>query len=712
MDFYLKEKKDIETHIIQKNKINLHNIIINTFLDNDYITYVYDKNKFIGVINKNSLINFDKDINKIINLKYPTLKKGNIDYNNIYNLALENNAFNIPIIENEKIIKEYVIKDRPLSLFSMNKDRWQILYSENKKVSDYIKYKKTKLICICGSFSNDIKAYIDKSFPEYKTYTIDNSYQAFLKAIDNNALIIDTNDELKDLKTKILRCQNNLSNKENHSEYLTLYELCNFAELLYFKKFIMKNQIETNFFIFPNVETFKNLSQQEQYRIKFDKHYRYYYNNLQNDEILNLVKKVFGNTYSKEFIKSRNQLSGLEFKNGICYLQNNNNPFCKAINGTRYTTDKNSYYKNCIALFGACLAYGAMVDDSHTIASCLQRLINANIKDYEVYNYGARNLSLFESIRIATNLKLSKKDKMCFIIIEPEYEVLKNFDFKNNFFNFQEMFDEEKDMHDYFLDEPMHCNHICSEKLSNFIYNKIGNNLENKLSRSNSDTISKENLFKIKMNEIQERIDKYIEYLRQYHVDKDYCSLVLMHANPFTTGHYKLVEYASKNSDHVFVMLALESGMFNSEDVFEMASTACKDFNNVTVIKDRTDIIPRQLFLPGYFERDDNPNGSGNTLGFIDFIGKVIKPALNIKERFLGSEPVDVFTRNMNKESAENLPKYGIKSTEIPRFETPEGIPYSAKTVRNALKRKDWETIKQMVPPITEKLLHKYEDLI
>ncbi len=701
MNFKINEYNQIKNRVIQLSQINIFELTKEIFQDPSLIFFITKNDNYWGIINKNSVLS-----ENFIDTSYPVINDME-KINEFANIAIGKQLSRLPIIKDNKLVGECEIIEKITSLFSMSLERWNTLYSQNTIISDYLKYKKYSKIFFCGDFAKNIYEYTKSYLKDTKLQIIDDSLQTFLQStLEENSLIIDTNSHLEKLKHGITSFQC----LSNHyvAAFTTLYELCNQAELYFYVHSKLSNQ--AFYFVFPNTDKFTNLSLQEQYRISFDHHYRYYYNHMDNPEIEKLVKKVFGTMYSEDFIKSRNELSGLEFKNGVCSLVDSKNPLCRAFNGIRFTTDKTMYYKHCICMFGACTVYGATVDDQHTLASSMQRLINENKQDYEMYNYGARNLSIYESLRILRTLHLTDDDKIIFLLLEEEQKQLEFYNV-SNIFSLEQFFNSLT-IHDYFLDEPMHCNHICMELLAKFIYSKIKNQLIMKGNSTQKIKVQLENEFKNQINSLENQIKLYQDYLRQFKVEKDYCSIVLMHANPFTLGHYKLVEYASKHSDHVFAMLALNDGMFAPDDVYEMAVESCKNLTNVTVIKDRTDIIPRTLFLPGYFERDDNPDVCGNTLGFIDFIGTVIKPALNIKERFLGSEPVDKFTQKMNEDSAKYLPKYGIKSTEIPRFENEDGIPYSAKTVRNALKRKDWTLIKKLVPPATEKILHKYEDML
>ena len=707
MNFEIKNSKQLKNNIIDISAINISDIIHNIFFDPDYTIYTTKQDKYFGTINKTSLINNFFDQFKSINQNYPVIDQNLIEkFQEIHQLATENQVKKLPIVIDGKINGEYYFLDSPLSIFSMNEERWEKLYSKNTKSIEYINSLNVKKICVCGKFGKSIVDYI-KSY-NIQCDFIDNSYDTFCHAVKNYDFIIDVDYENFEFKKSILAMFQALNQEKISTKYINLYDFCNNVELFCFAKMFAQNKTKMFFFEFPAVDTFKNLNQQEKYRIAFDKSYRYYYANKNMPEIKNLLKKVLKKDYSDDFIKSRNFMAGLEFKNGICRLLDSNNDYCRSFNGQRQTTDIISYYDNNIYCFGACFMYGAVVSNEYTFPSCMQRLMNKYNKNYQLHNFGARNLLIPEIVRIINTLKINSNDILLFVLTSHEINMLNDFGINENIFNLKEFFDNEKQLHNYFLDEPMHCNYICTKKIANFAFNKIKNILSSKKMQSKRD-IQLENKFIENYDQIKSEAQKYIDYLSEFKVSwAKNSSIVLMHANPFTLGHYKLVEYASKHSDYVYVMLALESGMFAPSDVYEMAKESCKDFGNVVVIKDRTDIIPRELFLPGYLERDKSPNACGNTSGFIDFIGKVIKPALDVKQRFVGSEPVDKLTQQMNLESERSLPKYGIKHIEIPRFVNEKGIVYSAKTVRNALKCNDWETIEQLVPRPVVNILHKY----
>ena len=96
----------------------------------------------------------------------------------------------------------------------------------------------------------------------------------------------------------------------------------------------------------------------------------------------------------------------------------------------------------------------------------------------------------------------------------------------------------------------------------------------------------------------------------------------------------------------------------------------------------------------------------------IEVFTQHIAPALNIKLRFVGEEPVDMVTNQYNQILKNNLPKNGIEVVEIPRFQDDNGNIISAKRVRMALKDDDWELLKKLVPSSTASVMEKYRGKI
>jgi citrate lyase synthetase len=109
--------------------------------------------------------------------------------------------------------------------------------------------------------------------------------------------------------------------------------------------------------------------------------------------------------------------------------------------------------------------------------------------------------------------------------------------------------------------------------------------------------------------------------------------------------------------------------------------------------------------LPGYFDKADLQDtyldASGDLMLFTQ-----IAAFLQIRVRFAGEEPKDRFTRMYNQNMQRILPRYGIEFVEIPRKEAGEEA-ISASRVRAAIKDKDIETIRELVPDTTYEFLMK-----
>ena len=87
--------------------------------------------------------------------------------------------------------------------------------------------------------------------------------------------------------------------------------------------------------------------------------------------------------------------------------------------------------------------------------------------------------------------------------------------------------------------------------------------------------------------------------------------------------------------------------------------------------------------------------------------GERIAPALNITERFVGTEPYCNVTRAYNECMKQLLPKYGVQVVEIERL---DGI--SASKVREAVGNGDWQLVKKLVPQSTYDYLLEKGDKI
>ena len=105
--------------------------------------------------------------------------------------------------------------------------------------------------------------------------------------------------------------------------------------------------------------------------------------------------------------------------------------------------------------------------------------------------------------------------------------------------------------------------------------------------------------------------------------------------------------------------------------------------------------------FPSYFLKDQAVESIARVQAVLDatLFKERIAPALQIKTRFVGEEPLSPVTEVYN-ESMREIFSDTLALTVVPRIEL-EGQVISATRVRKALKEDDFQTIKKLVPATT-----------
>lgn len=174
---------------------------------------------------------------------------------------------------------------------------------------------------------------------------------------------------------------------------------------------------------------------------------------------------------------------------------------------------------------------------------------------------------------------------------------------------------------------------------------------------------------------------------------------VVMNCNPFTIGHRYLVERASAECAHVFLFIVQENlSVFPFNVRYRLAREATADFKNVTVLKGGRYVISHLTF-PSYFTRKANLASAECAMDAEIFL-KRIAPALNIKKRYVGTEPYSETTKIYNETLKKRLIPTGISVCEIMRL-TKAHMAVSASHVRKLLAAGDIDAVKQYVPTTT-----------
>jgi len=195
--------------------------------------------------------------------------------------------------------------------------------------------------------------------------------------------------------------------------------------------------------------------------------------------------------------------------------------------------------------------------------------------------------------------------------------------------------------------------------------------------------------------------EEFVDYLRKLSEGRsDNAGFILMNCNPFTLGHQYLVEEAVKQVDDLYIMVVPEENPhFSYKDRYEIARRAVEKYGNVHMVKGGTALGRRALF-PEYFEREKNPDAVVDISNDLYTFCYQIAPALKIKKRFVGTEPNDRVTAQLNEQYRKELPDAGIEFIEIQRKEL-NNRPVSASDVRRLLKEKKYDEIREIVPETT-----------
>ena len=170
---------------------------------------------------------------------------------------------------------------------------------------------------------------------------------------------------------------------------------------------------------------------------------------------------------------------------------------------------------------------------------------------------------------------------------------------------------------------------------------------------------------------------------------------VVCNCNPMTYGHLFLIETAARECDRVLVFVLSEDASEFSTDVRMSFVKSCTEgIPNVEVYASREYLVSRATFPTYFLKSTIDVENSISELDLLLF-AKRIAPELNIKRRYVGTEPYCAITAKYNETMKRILPKFGIEVRELDRK---DGI--SASRVRELLHQGKVDEIRGLVPPI------------
>lgn len=175
---------------------------------------------------------------------------------------------------------------------------------------------------------------------------------------------------------------------------------------------------------------------------------------------------------------------------------------------------------------------------------------------------------------------------------------------------------------------------------------------------------------------------------------------IVVNCNPFTKGHLYLIETAAKECEllHIFVV-SEDKSAFPYDIRYNIVKGGVEHLNNVVVHPTSVYLISSATF-PTYFIKDKYKAGDINCALDLTIFCEYFAKHLNIKKRFVGTEPFDKVTASYNIQMKKVLMKYDIEVAEIPRYEQDE-LPVSASAVRRLMAEGNYGQIKKMVPEVT-----------
>lgn len=392
-------------------------------------------------------------------------------------------------------------------------------------------------------------------------------------------------------------------------------------------------------------------------------------------------QEFFGEYYSEDYhykVLSSLPNRRLISKNGVNYLEDFNSDTLNVKDNIRVTTDTINDSCGTIHFFGPCLAIGLYVEDKNTIESYLQRLLNANGIKMNVVNHGSFN-SLFSEMEMVKDTEIHEGDTIIFFDLFYKVSGVKKINLSNAL---------KKDIPlTWFVNSIGHVNHKINELYAEEIFKNIKDSLKyNKKRNIITDVMNLKNMF---------LIDRYFSNIDLSKYDK--VGSIVMKCDPFTLGHKYLVNEALKKVDFLIVFVLCDDEFtFKFYERLAMARAAVKDLKNVYVVPTEHAIASKKIF-PEYFSRVVDEKLEKNIENDLLNFAVNIAPKLNIKYRFVGTEPIDKVTQKYNELLKKILPDNGIKLIEIKRKEKDKKA-ISASLVRKLFEEMNYDDLKKYLP--------------
>lgn len=462
-------------------------------------------------------------------------------------------------------------------------------------------------------------------------------------------------------------------------------------------------------------------TEKEQRRMKNGLSFPLMYQNIEKYE--NELRSVFGDLYSREYVQEIGKIPQI-IKIGSTYQHEDyHSKLINVNNGKRVTLNQPQTFSKTIHMYGRCGVFGYAVEDRDSLPSLLQQeLLDRGIKDIRIINHGLWGGvdEYLDHNFLQEAVGMKKGDIVLFYRMHFDKKLLP--EFVKRGVRYKEITDEwhaRKNNRVTFFDRPGHMNAdgyklvakiICEDLISTDF---CCGDFNSEISKGNAKHLNYYLKSRVN-NDLENEVKAYVAGIcEEYPLDKTTVSngAIVMNCNPFTYGHKYLIETASKQVDRLYIFVVEEDkSFFLFEDRFEMVKKGTEDIKNVVVVPSGKFIISAYTF-PEYFMKDYVKEKNFDASMDVDTFCKYIAPPLNIWKRFAGEEPFDPVTKNYNESMNRILPEYGMQFVEIPRYAIDSERIINATRVRELLKNKEYNELKEYVPQSTyDVLLKKYAE--
>ena len=408
--------------------------------------------------------------------------------------------------------------------------------------------------------------------------------------------------------------------------------------------------------------------------------------------------------WNEEFLKERLEWSSsMTLEEGFLEPGNMYGKYINYYAGERYTCGNPEKYDNTIFLFGACNVWGSTVTDAQTLGSCMREKIS---KKYYIKNCGGSWEHINYHLR---KNKYRQGDIVVVFTSRSDVYRLMGIPLYSIWGAYKKMPDPRHNIWDALY----HGNSVETKYIADILQELINNSISvNRCAVMGKD---KEVTFgnnAVNHVSIPDGLKEWLKSVIEYKLsDGKSAGAIVMNCNPFTLGHRYLVEEAKKKVEVLYLFVLEENkSYFGFQDRLNMVKIGVCDLENVVVIPSGKYIISSAT-LPGYFEKEENPEAEFDATEDLEIFGNVIAKMFGIQVRFAGEEPSDQFTNRYNDFMRNLLPKYGVEFCEISRKEL-DGEVISASKVRECIKSKKYDRIRKLVLPDIYDYLKKHHFLV